>query len=384
VSKSKNILNHRNIILVNQVTGPMFIDIANEYVKKYSKVTLLTGAIEPTYNKLNKQISVVSQIPYNRSNLLLRIITWIIFTIQSFLFILKQKNNPNLLLSTNPPFLPILSNYFGDFSQIKLLIYDIYPNILSKYGYINEKSFVYKYWSKQNIKVFNYVNEIITISNSMAKILGDYTEYKNIKIISPWVNTSYIRPINRNHNWFTKKFKLEDKIVILYSGNMGKTHSLFPLVEAAKQLNGKREEFHFLFIGDGSGKKELVDFVDINRLNNVLFLPYQSRQVLPFSFSTASYGVVSQSEGLESMSLPSKTFYYLAAGNAIISISSKGSELYRLVQENKCGITIHPKNGYKDLVEQLIKIDNQLLFGYQKQSRILSHQYSNSNVSQFI
>ena len=42
----------KNIILVNQVTGPMFIDIANEYVKKYSKVTLLTGAIEPTYSKL--------------------------------------------------------------------------------------------------------------------------------------------------------------------------------------------------------------------------------------------------------------------------------------------------------------------------------------------
>jgi len=374
----------KNIILVNQVTGPMFIDIANEYVKKYSKVTLLTGAIEPTYSKLCNQITVVRQTRYNRSNLYLRIITWVLFTIQSFLYIVKQKGHPSLLFSTNPPFLPFLINYLDKSLKIDLLIYDIYPNILAKYGYINENSFLYKHWSMLNVKVFNYVNKIITISKSMAKILGGYTEYGNIKIISPWVNTSYIRPIKRNNNWFTKKFRLEDKIVILYSGNMGKTHSLLPLLDAAKYFNGKRKEFHFLFIGDGSGKKELVDFADINGLKNVSFLPYQSMQVLPYSFSTASYGVVSQSEGFESMSLPSKTFYYLAAGNAIISISSKGSELERLIQENKCGITITPGNSHHALVKKLIKTDRQLLNEFQKQSRLLSHKYSVSNVCQFI
>ena len=234
------------------------------------------------------------------------------------------------------------------------------------------------------MKVFKNVNRIITISASMSNIIGAYSGDKKIEIISPWVNTKYIKPIDYGKNWFTKKYKLEDKMVILYSGNMGKTHSLFPLVEAAKQLNGIRKEYHFLFIGDGSGKKELTDFVDLNKLNNVSFLPYQPRNVLPFSFSCASYGVVSQSEGVDAMSLPSKTFYYLAAGNAIISIASKESELNVLVRKNKCGITIHPKNSHEDLVAQLLKTDKKRLNDYQKNARLLSHNYSISNVSQFI
>ena len=43
------------VVLINQVTGPLFIDIANEYVKKYDNVVLITGTIEATYAEIDDQ-----------------------------------------------------------------------------------------------------------------------------------------------------------------------------------------------------------------------------------------------------------------------------------------------------------------------------------------
>ena len=57
----------KKITLLNQVTGPLFIDIANEYSKTYDEVILVTGIIEPTYAKLSNKVKVVKKITYRRN-----------------------------------------------------------------------------------------------------------------------------------------------------------------------------------------------------------------------------------------------------------------------------------------------------------------------------
>ena len=82
---------NNSVILVNQVTGPLFIDIANQYAMHYKNVILITGSVEPTYAELNNKIKIILKTKYRRNKPYLRIFTWSLFFIQVLYFLLYKK-----------------------------------------------------------------------------------------------------------------------------------------------------------------------------------------------------------------------------------------------------------------------------------------------------
>ena len=64
-----------------------------------------------------------------------------------------------------------------------------------------------------------------------------------------------------------------------------------------------------------------MSFKRKNNLSNVTFLPYQESKILPYSFSSADFGIVSLGTGAEGLSVPSKTFYFLASGVTLLVIT---------------------------------------------------------------
>ena len=104
----------KKITLLNQVTGPLFIDIANKYAEIYDEVILVTGIIEPTYASLDDKVKVVYKTTYKRNKSYLRILTWGLFFMQTyFYFFFKQKQHEEeVLIVTNPPILPFLGSIF--------------------------------------------------------------------------------------------------------------------------------------------------------------------------------------------------------------------------------------------------------------------------------
>lgn len=374
----------KKITLFNQVSGPLFIDIANAYLKKYDEVILLTGNIEPTYTQLDDAVKVIYKIKYKRNKAYLRIGTWLIFWLQSFFYLLLNKEHGNALFVTNPPILPFLGVLFSrkKVSSFSVLVYDIYPDALSNFGYVKPDSFVYTFWEKMNRRSYKLASEVITISSVMKKVIARSVNEDKIKVIYPWVDTSFIKPLKKTENWFVSKHGLVNKKVILYSGNMGLTHDLMTLMEAAKELQNEESDFHFLFIGDGTQKEELVVYKELNGLSNVSFLPYQDAEVLPYSFACADFGVVSLGAGAEGLSVPSKTFYFLASGAAIMAISEEGSEIEHMVNDNECGKCIQPGN-FKSVISFLTNLDDISMKRYKENARKLSHNFTIENAKLF-
>ena len=377
----------KKITLLNQVTGPLFIDIANKYAETYDEVILVTGVIEPTYATLDDKVKVVYKTTYKRNKSYLRILTWLFFFIQTYFYFLfkKQENGEEVLIVSNPPILPFLGSvlFFKRKIKFKVLIYDVYPDALLNFGYVKKTSYIYNLWDKMNTKAYMYADEIITISSVMKKVITRNVESSKIKIIYPWVDTSLIKPIKNDDNWFIEENNISEKKIILYSGNMGLTHDLMTPLKVAKELSKTHPDFHFLFIGDGAQKKKLMTYVEKNMLKNVTFLNYQQSNVLPYSFASADFAIVSLSSGAEGLSVPSKTFYSLAAGSAIIAISEKGSEIEQLVSKNDCGISIQP-NEVSIMRDFLTNTSDLDLEQKKKNSRILSNQFTVANVKYFL
>jgi len=110
-----------------------------------------------------------------------------------------------------------------------------------------------------------------------------------------------------------------DKRVLLYSGNIGEKQGLETVIEAAERLQ-PREELVFLIVGEGVGKRRLVELAQRKGLRNVHFAPLQPYEGLPVLLASADCHLVIQKRGAADAVLPSKLTNILAAGgNAVIT-----------------------------------------------------------------
>ena len=115
-------------------------------------------------------------------------------------------------------------------------------------------------------------------------------------------------------------------------------------------------------------------------MHNVLLLPYQDKKVLPFSLTAADIGIVTLSQGAENISVPSKTYYTLAAGSAIFALAAKESELGILVDTYKCGVVFDnstPQNIANNILQ--LNQNRQELEQYKQNARKASFNFTPKN-----
>jgi glycosyltransferase involved in cell wall biosynthesis len=87
--------------------------------------------------------------------------------------------------------------------------------------------------------------------------------------------------------------------------------------------------------------------------DTVRFLPYQRRERLPLSLSSADLHVVGLAKGLAGYVVPSRLYGILSAGRPVIAAAEDESETARLVREIGCGVVIPP--GRPELLARTIR-----------------------------
>jgi hypothetical protein len=364
-------------LLINQATGPLFTDICNVHAEKGWQVVLLTGQVMTINQILESSITISKGIRFNGKSIFTRLITWIGFSLQTFFTVLTSKANKVLVVS-NPPLAPYFAFVASLLRRKKLdiLIYDVYPHALSEVGFLSEDSILFKVWNRINSYVFKRARHVFAISNGMSHVLNDICPNVAIKVVYPWADNNFIRPIPEDKNWFKTKYGLEGKTVILYSGNMGLTHDFDILLKVADDLAELgNSDFVFLFIGEGLRKNEIEKRANRNPNGNIMVLPYQNSKDLPYSLSSADYGVASLGGKMGGVSLPSKTFYYLAAGLGLIAIGTPKSELNMLVKEKGIGISVDGAESDR-LLDYLLSDSPKKRELISSKSRDLSYQYT--------
>ncbi len=155
----------------------------------------------------------------------------------------------------------------------------------------------------------------------------------------------------------------------MYSGNMGLGHDIETMLEAAKQL---RDEpgIHFMFIGAGPKWGLVEETIQKEGLENVTLLPWQPEEVLPYSLATADVALVSLEPELWDLAIPSKAFYMMAAGSAILASTPTPSSLATIIATTSSGATL-PVGNYSAICWQLNSLftNNTLLSKLQSAAR---------------
>ena len=269
-----------------------------------------------------------------------KVINGLLFCLRSALHLLNPCCRGDiLLLTTAPPFLGIVGYLAKKCLGMPYicLVYDLYPNVAVNLNIIPDHHWLVRLWHRINGLVWQEAETIVAISPTMKdRIITHHPQLnKKIIVIHNWANPQVIQPICKYKNWFAQKYGLIDKFVVLYSGNLGRCHDLDTIIAAAQLL--KEEPIQFLFIGAGAKLQQSRDMVNEAKLSNCLFLPYQDKEVLPYSLTSCDLGLVSIAPGLEGIVAPSKLYGLLAAGRPVAAICEPHSYLRQLLSNANCG-----------------------------------------------
>jgi glycosyltransferase involved in cell wall biosynthesis len=157
-----------------------------------------------------------------------------------------------------------------------------------------------------------------------------------ITVIENWADGDVIQPVSKQDNPLLREWRLEDKFVLGYSGNMGHVHEFKTMIDAADRLKDVTE-IAFVFIGAGIARHWLETEVADRGLRNVQFQPYQPDDRLRWSLAVPDVHFVSLRPTLEGLIVPSKFYGIAAAGRPVIHIGDPDGEIAGILEREQCG-----------------------------------------------
>lgn len=310
------------------------IDIVHAFTDKFDETVLIAGLVNPRNNPINENVRVEKIVTYNRSTLFRRLSTWFIGFFQ-ILFLIKWKyRKAHLFLVSNPPLATLIPLFCNN--KYSLLIYDVFPDAFTEYNVFSDDGWIVKWWRKANRKIYNKAEHIFAISEGMKELMNQYIAPERITVVPVWTDNDFLKPIPKKDNPFLQDQDLSDKFVIMYSGNLGKSHELKILVELAETMQDEKDIF-FLLIGGGDQYETLKQLIAKKKLANIRLLPWQPTEMLPYTLAAADLGVVSLGKGSSLLSMPSKTFNLMSVGCPIMVIADPRSALAKLVDRYELG-----------------------------------------------
>jgi colanic acid biosynthesis glycosyl transferase WcaI len=188
------------------------------------------------------------------------------------------------------------------------------------------------------LKRFDVVS---SISGRMLQRLRDKgVSNENIRLFPNWVDIDHVKTSAKPSDYREQLNIAPDAKVSLFSGTLGAKQGLMVIPDAAHRL-AHRTDIVFVVCGEGAMKSQLVEAA--KTLPNLLLLPLQPFERLGELLGLADVHLLTQSEDVEDLVLPSKLTGMLASGRAIIATCREGTEIAAVVSQ--CGIVVPPAHG---------------------------------------
>ena len=204
---------------------------------------------------------------------------------------------------------------------------------------------------------------IITVGRDLVQTVHNRFKGKKVPktvMINNWIDEKEIYPVGANHPKvvaFKEKYGLQDKFVIMYSGNIGLYYDLENIMKVIEQVKpgtktADGREVVFAFVGAGSVLDKLVVYKEEKHMNNVVFIPYQDKADLIYSLNAGDVHWCVNAKGIKGVSCPSKYYGIAAAGKAVLAVLEKDSEIRCIIEETHGGLCSE-RGDYEAIAENL-------------------------------
>jgi len=272
-----------------------------------------------------------------------RLLHLLSFAFSSFPVLLGQLSwKPDLVLCVAPaffsaPFAWLTSRLSG--AKAWLHIQDFELEAATKLGLLSSGNFLTRWAANVESWLLARFDQVSTISNRMIESLQNKGVDPSRSYLFPnWVDTNQIFPLPDCRSVLRQKFDLpENKMIVLYSGNMGNKQGLEILIEVTRLLRMNREVL-FVLCGEGTARKDLENAA--TDLSNIKFLPLQPAEQLNQLLNSADIHILPQRTDAADLVMPSKLLGMLASGKPVIATAAPNTEIGTVLSQ--VGVIVPP------------------------------------------
>ena len=271
-----------------------------------------------------------------------------------------------VLSISQPPILGGLLGVWGKWVKHAKFIYNIQdfnPEQVLAVGYTKSKFITdaMMWFDKFSCKRSDL---IITVGRDLVETVEERFKGKKVPktvMINNWIDEKEIYPLEADNprvGAFKKQYGLDDKFIIMYSGNIGLYYDLDNLLKVIKKFKPGTQaadgrEVVFAFVGAGSVLDKLIRHKEKHHMDNVVFIPYQAKEELIYSLNAGDVHWCVNAKGIKGVSCPSKYYGLAACGKPVLGVLESGSEVRCLIEETNGGLCCEP--GEYDEVEKNIR-----------------------------
>ncbi len=189
---------------------------------------------------------------------------------------------------------------------------------------------------------YNRARCVVVVTEGIRRRLAERGFGQKLVLIPNGANTEAFHPAVEAAASLRAELNLDGKFVVLYAGIHGLAQGLETVLEAARELVGVAG-VHFLFVGEGPKKTELLELRNRWGLANVTMLAERPRQEMPAFFSAAGVALVPLRKlELFQGALPSKLFDAWACGCPVVL--SIGGEARQVLERANAGVYVEPED----------------------------------------
>lgn len=266
------------------------LEHAQEWVKKGHDVTVITcapnfphGKVYDGYSNAMRSKEVVHGIKVIRvwtyiaanEGFLKRILDYISFAVMSFLAGLFIRTD--VIVATSPQFFTAVAGRALAAVKFKpwvMEVRDLWPESIVAVGAMSEGK-VYRFLEWVEMSLYRSARKIIVVTDAFkAKITSRGIDASKIDVHKNGVILDLFTPREKDSELLSLHPQLEGKKVFAYIGTHGMAHALGFILECLPKAQVQLPQAHFLFIGEGAEKENLLAQAKRLKLTNVTFMPF--------------------------------------------------------------------------------------------------------------
>lgn len=343
-------------------TGYVLTKIAEGLADRYAVHALCS---QPTYSSRGHraptrethngvEIDRVWGVTLNKNVLWQRLLNAVTISASVFTRALQRLQRGDVaLVVTNPPLLPFVTAVACKIrgAACVLIVHDVYPEVLVAAGMARRDAVSVRLLRAATRWLYRTVDRVVVLGRDMETLIarklgnGDLTK---VAVIANWGDVDLVSPAAKASSPSARRLDLLGQFVVQYAGNMGRTHGLEDIMEAARRL--RCENVHWMILGSGAKRPWVEGYVAREELRNVTVDSIRSREDQQDFLNACDVSIISFAPGMAGVSVPSRMYNSMAAGKPIIAVADPESELARVVAEEEIGYVVPPGD-----VDQLVE-----------------------------
>lgn len=349
-------------------TGQHLTDLAEHLAAEGFEVHVLcsrghylSGEMDVPAEETRNGVEVrrVGTTAFGRDSQLGRMADYASFYVQVLWHLLTGPDYDRVVTLTTPPLLPVAaalawvlrSRSYGIWSM------DLHPEAEAAIGMIKPGGFLDR--ALRGLADWSYrkADFVVDLGSYMkGRIRDKDVPAESLHTIPVWNKKDEVYPVPPEENPLMEEVGLDDKFVVMYSGNAGLGHRFEEVLGAMKHFDG-HPEIHFLFVGSGPRKDQILGFAERQDLSNFEYLPYFPREQIKYSLSLADVHLLTLRDSFAGIAVPGKLYGILAAGRPVLMVGPNSSDSAETIRRHEVGTVVDPqRNGDKSPTNRFIEV----------------------------